>query len=110
MQFLVDIDFTGWSDFTCFDLYVNGEQVGYSQGSFNIAEFDITKFLLSGRNEILVLVRKWCVGSYLECQDMFRLSGIFRDVLLFSNNKTYIYDINFNTTPIDSQGSYQFSL
>lgn len=94
----------------CFDLYINGEQVGYSQGSFNTAEFDVTKFLISGRNEILVLVRKWCDGSYLEGQDMFRLSGIFRDVLLLVNNKTYIYDYNFKTIPIDSQGNYQFSL
>lgn len=95
---------------SCFDLYVNGNHAGYSQASFNTSEFDITSFLISGRNEILVVVRKWCVGSYLEAQDMFRLSGIFRDVLLFANNKSYIYDYNFLTSSINNSARYQFNL
>lgn len=95
---------------SCFDLYINGEMAGYSEGSFNIAEFDITKYLISGRNEIVVVVTKWCNGSYLESQDMFRLSGIFRDVLLYVNNRTYIYDFSFKTIPINKEGGYQFNL
>lgn len=94
----------------CFDLYVNGKFVGYSQGSFNTAEFDITDYSIIGTNEIVVVLRKWCSGSYLESQDMFRLSGIFRDVLLFVNNKTFIYDFCFNTMLIDSPNKYQFNL
>ena len=67
---------------SCLELYVNGEFIGYSEGSHNIAEFDLTGFLHNGENELLAVVRRWCSGTYLECQDMFRNNGIFRDVLL----------------------------
>lgn len=66
----------------CLDLYLNGRYVGYSEGSHNTAEFDLTGFLQEGENELLAVVRRWCSGTYLECQDMFRHNGIFRDVLL----------------------------
>ncbi|MEG2084621.1 MAG: beta-galactosidase, partial [Clostridia bacterium] len=65
---------------SCLDLYVNGKFVGYSEGSHNSAEFDISPYLIKGKNEILAVVFKWCNGTYLECQDMFRENGIFRDV------------------------------
>ena len=59
-------------------------QSGYTQGANNVAEFDITKYLRPGENTLAVEVMRWSDGSYLECQDMFRMSGIFRDVELLS--------------------------
>lgn len=82
---------------SCLCLYVNGKEVGYSQGSHNIAEFDITDYVNDGRNEIRVEVLKWCDGSYLEDQDMFRFSGIFRDVYLLERDKSCIKDIRIDT-------------
>ena len=73
-------------------LYVNGKFVGYSEGSHNTAEFDITALLTEGTNEIVVVMFKWCNGTFLECQDMFRENGIFRDVLLYNYPESYIYD------------------
>ncbi len=79
------------------DLYVNGEFIGYSEGAHNSAEFDISKYLVVGENEILAVVSKWSTGTYLECQDMFRENGIFRDVLLTTLDKTYLYDFSVDT-------------
>ena len=76
----------------CVDLYINGVFVGYGEASHNSYEFDITDFVKEGDNEVIVIVYKWCNGSYLEAQDMFRENGIFRDVLLYSYEKTYIND------------------
>lgn len=76
----------------CIDLYINGIFVGYGEGSHNSYEFDVTEFLKEGENEIIAVVYKWCTGTYLEAQDMFRENGIFRDVLLYSYEKTYIND------------------
>ena len=83
------------------ELHVNGKYVGYSEGSHNTAEFFLNKYLVQGKNEIVVVVYKWCNGSYLEDQDMFRNNGIFRDVLLFESDLTYIHDFDFfiNKTP-----------
>ena len=74
-------------------LYVNGREVGYSEDSKTPAEWDITKYLHAGRNRMTVKVLRWCDGSYLECQDMWRMSGITRDVELYSVPQTYISDI-----------------
>lgn len=74
------------------EVYVNGSYIGYSEGSHNTAEFDITSKLVDGVNELIVLMYRWCNGTYLECQDMFRETGIFRDVLLSAYDKSYIYD------------------
>ena len=74
-------------------LYVNGREVGYSEDSKTPAEWDITRFLRDGRNHMTVKVLRWCDGSYLECQDMWRMSGITRDVELYSVPQTYISDI-----------------
>ena len=82
---------------SCLDLYVNGKFAGYSEGSHNTAEFDVTAHLHSGENELLVVVRRWCTGSYLECQDMFRNNGIFRDVLLYEVEAHDIRDIRITT-------------
>ncbi|MEM9987832.1 MAG: glycoside hydrolase family 2 TIM barrel-domain containing protein, partial [Bacteroidota bacterium] len=79
---------------SAFYLYVNGELIGYSEGSMTPAEFRLSPFLRSGNNEIALKVIRWSDGSYLEDQDFWRLSGIFRDVLLFSRPKTMLYDFN----------------
>lgn len=78
---------------SCIFLYVNGEYAGYSQGSHLQAEFEITKYIKQGANELTAKVFKWCSGSYLEDQDFFRFSGIFRDVYLLSREETHIKDI-----------------
>lgn len=82
---------------SAFHVYVNGKEAGYSEGSHNTAEFDITSLISKGKNEICVIVYKWCTGSYLECQDMFRNNGIFRDVYLNVLPKCYIFVIDFIT-------------
>ncbi|SEW46050.1 beta-galactosidase [Chitinophaga sp. YR573] len=73
-------------------VWVNGQKVGYSQSSFNPAEFDITKYLKRGKNLVAVEVYKWSDGSYLEDQDMFRFSGIHRSVYLYAKPKMHIQD------------------
>ena len=90
------------------DLYVNGQLVGYSEGAHNLHEFDITKYLKSGTNDLLVVVAKWSTGTYLECQDMFRENGIFRDVLLYKLDSTYIYNYYIDTKKIEDK--YQLDL
>ena len=67
---------------SCFYLYVNGTLAAYSQVSHSTSEVDITRYLHDGENHLAVLALKWCDGSYLEDQDKFRMSGIFRDVYL----------------------------
>ncbi len=78
---------------SCFYLYINGAFAGYSQVSHMTSEFNITSLLRAGNNEIHVLVYKWCDGSYLEDQDMWRLSGIFREVYLLYRDPVHIRDI-----------------
>ena len=73
-------------------VWLNGKYVGYTQGSNNVAEFDLTKYLRGGKNTLAVQVFRWSDGSYLECQDMFRMSGIFRDVYLYNVPKVSIRD------------------
>lgn len=90
------------------DLYINGEFVGYSEGAHNSAEFNISKYLVTGENEILAVVSKWSTGTYLECQDMFRENGIFRDVLLTTLDKTYLYDFTVDTEK--KNGKYELSV
>lgn len=90
------IDFMGVA--SCMDLYLNGEFVGYSEGAHNIAEFDLSGKLMAGENEIVVVVHRWCNGTYLEGQDMFRNNGIFRDVLLRISEPTDLWDIDAKTT------------
>lgn len=82
---------------SAFYLWVNGEKVGYSQGSYTPAEFNITKYLKPGENRLAVEVYRWSDGSYLECQDFWRLSGIFRPVYLISEPKVSIRDFFVKT-------------
>ena len=79
-------------------VWVNGEYVGYSQGSNNDAEFDITKFAKVGDNQLSVRVYRWSDGSYLEGQDMWHLSGIHRDVYLVATPKVWVADHYITTT------------
>lgn len=79
---------------SCLFLYINGEYAGYSQGSHMQSEFEISQYLKLGKNELIVKVFKWCSGSYLEDQDFFRFSGIFRDVYLLSREENHIKDID----------------
>ncbi len=87
---------------SCFYLYINGQRVGYSQGSHLPSEFNITKYITAGKNRLTVAVLKWCDGSYLEDQDFYRLSGIFRDVYLLSRPKNHIRDV-FIRAELDAQ-------
>lgn len=73
-------------------VWVNGKFVGYNQGSKTPAEWDITDKLEDGENTVALEVYRWSAGSYLECQDMWRLSGIERDVYLYSTPRSYIAD------------------
>lgn len=82
---------------SAFYVWVNGEKVGYSQGSMTPAEFDITQYLQKGANTLAVEVIRWSDGSYLENQDFWHLSGIFRDVYLFSTAKAFIRDYKIVT-------------
>ena len=77
---------------SAFYLWINGKEVGYSQGSRTPAEFNITDYLQDGRNVLAVEVYRWSDGSYLECQDFWRLSGIFRNVYLLSTPGLHIRD------------------
>lgn len=85
-----------------FFLWINGEKVGYSVNSRNAAEFDITKYAKPGKNTIAVEVYRFCAGSYLEDQDMWRLSGIFRNVKIWSAPNTHVRDY-FIKTDLDAQ-------
>lgn len=82
---------------SCFYVWVNGVFVGYSQVSHATAEFDITDYVSDGENLLTVLVFKWCDGTYLECQDKFRTSGIFRDVYLLNRPNEHITDYTVKT-------------
>ena len=82
-------------------LWINGQKVGYSQNSMSPAEFDVTKYLRAGRNKIAVEVYRWSDGSYLEDQDMWRLSGIFRPVQLWVRPLAHISDYQVTAVPND---------
>ena len=82
---------------SCGALYINGNYVGFTQGSHLQSEFDITDFVKNGKNTVRVVVRKWSVGSYLEDQDIFRMHGIFRDVYVLERPVGHIVDINIYT-------------
>ena len=78
---------------SAFHLWINGKEVGYSKGSRMCSEFDISEYIKQGENDITVRVYQWSDGTYLEDQDMWWLSGIFRDVELIRENKTAVRDL-----------------
>ena len=104
-DFILPDNWDGKSIFLHFDgvysamyVWVNGHQVGYSEGANNGAEFNITGYVKKGHNDIAVEVYRWSDGSYIEDQDMFRLSGIHRRVYLFATPKLHIQDFAIHTT------------
>ncbi|HLR31311.1 MAG TPA: glycoside hydrolase family 2 TIM barrel-domain containing protein, partial [Fodinibius sp.] len=104
-EFSVPADWDGRELFIHFDgvksafyLWVNGKKVGYSQGSMTPAEFDISDYVQDGENTLAVEVYRWSDGSYLEGQDYWRLSGIYRDVYLFSTPQLRIRDFVVRTS------------
>ena len=82
---------------SAFYLYVNGNYKGYSQISHANSEFDITDLVVNGENVLDVIVLKWCVSSYLECQDKLRFSGIFRSVYILNRPEKHITDYKIQT-------------
>lgn len=95
---------------SCFYLFVNNEFAGYSQVSHCTSEINVTKFLKSGYNNFKVLVFKWCDGSYMEDQDKYRLSGIFREVYLLARDKEHIEDIYVRPSLSDEYKTGELSL
>ena len=89
---------------SCFYVWLNGTYVGYSQVSHASAEFDVTELLRPGANRLAVLVLKWCDGTYLEDQDKFRTSGIFRDVYLLSRPRSVLFDYAVTTSLVPGDG------
>ncbi|MHC1748128.1 MAG: glycoside hydrolase family 2 TIM barrel-domain containing protein [Cellulosilyticaceae bacterium] len=78
---------------SAFYIWLNGKFVGYSEDSFTPAEFDLTPFIRPGENKLAVMVVKWCSGSWIEDQDFWRFSGIFRDVYLYTTPAVHIQDL-----------------
>jgi beta-galactosidase len=83
---------------SAFYLWVNGQKVGYSEGSKTPAEFNLTQYLKEGENSIAVEVYRWCDGSYLEDQDFWRLSGIERDVYMYATSNIRVTDVRSNAS------------
>ncbi len=92
---------------SCFFVYVNGQEAGYSKGSHLKSEFDITELVKEGDNRLTVKVLKWCDGTYLEDQDFYRFSGIFRDVYTVSRDKNCLRDMFIHA---DDEGNVSIDL
>ncbi len=105
---LVFLNFGGVS--SAMYVWVNGQKVGYSQNSFSPSEFDITKYIHKGENKLAVEVYRWCDGSYLEDQDMWSFSGIFRDVNLIARPVTYIRDFSVVANPANDFSNAKVNL
>ena len=95
---------------SCFYVWVNGQYAGYSQVSHSTSEFDVTDFLREGKNRLAVLVLKWCDGSYMEDQDKFRSSGIFRDVYILKRPENGIFDYFIKTAQSVSEAQVDIEL
>lgn len=95
---------------SAFYLWINGYQVGYSEDSYTPADFNITPYLHEGENSVSVQVYRWSDGSYMEDQDFIRLSGIFRDVYLYSKDEVEIFDYEVTTDLDDQYENAQFTL
>ncbi len=103
-DFDISSDWDGKEVFVHFDgvysgffVWINGKKAGYSQGANNVAEFDITEYVKAGKNTIAVQVFRWTDGSYIEDQDMFRMSGIHRDVYLCATPKVHVRDYHLSS-------------
>jgi beta-galactosidase len=116
-EFIIPNDWDGKEIFihfagvkSAFYIWVNGEKVGYSQGSMTPAEFDITKYVTTGKNMVAVEVYRWSDGSYLEDQDFWRLSGIYRDVYLYATPKIHLWDFTLKATFNDDFSSANLNI
>ena len=87
-------------------VWVNGQFVGYTQAANTDHEFDITSVARKGSNTLAVQVFRWCDGSYLEDQDMFRMSGIYRDVTLTAVPRTFVRD-HYITSSLEESAGYR---
>ncbi len=97
---------------SCVEVFLNNKYIGFSSGSHNMAEFELTQYMQSGKNDLTVKVRQFCAGTYLEDQDFLRLSGIFRDVYLLARDKDRVWDIeiDFDDKKIDYSGDGEFTV
>lgn len=95
---------------SCFYVWLNGNYIGYSQVSHCTSEFDVSRMLLEGKNKLAVLVLKWCDGSYLEDQDKFRMSGIFRDVYLIKRPQQAVRDYFVKTALNEGKAQVSVSI
>ena len=93
---------------SAFYLYINGSFKGYSQISHATSEFDITELAVNGENTIDILVLKWCISTYLECQDKFRFSGIYRSVYMLTRPENHITDYKIETKIDGNNGVLKF--
>jgi beta-galactosidase len=91
-------------------VYVNGKEVGYSEDAKNTAELKLNKYLKAGKNSLVLKIYRWSTGAYLECQDFWRISGIERDVFLFSQPKNHIRDFQVVSTLDDTYKNGIFKL
>ncbi len=91
-------------------VYINGQKVGYSEDSKNPADFNITKYLVEGNNVLALEVYRWSTGSYLECQDFWRMSGIERDVYLYAQPNVHIADFKVTSPLINNYKDGVFGL
>ncbi|WP_242053037.1 glycoside hydrolase family 2 TIM barrel-domain containing protein [Dysgonomonas sp. GY617] len=91
-------------------VYINGKEIGYSEDSKNPAEFLLNKYVQPGKNSLAIKIFRWSTGSYLECQDFWRISGIERDVFLWSQPKTAVNDFRVVSTLDDSYKNGIFKL
>lgn len=92
------------------EIYLNGKYVGYSEDTFSYQEYDVTDFVKQGKNRLAVVVFRYCTGSYLEDQDMWRLSGIFRDVILVENSAKQIEDSFYDVKLTDNYSKAEITL
>ncbi|MBP8639860.1 MAG: DUF4981 domain-containing protein [Oscillospiraceae bacterium] len=95
---------------SAFYLYINGNKVGYSQGSMTPAEFNITPYLKSGENIVSAEVIRFCDGSYLEDQDMWFFSGIYREVYIYAEPKLFLRDIFVRSSPDDTYTDWKLEI
>lgn len=93
---------------SCFYVYVNGSFVGFSQISHKLSEFDVSPFVREGENRLDVVVQKWCAGTYLEDQDKWRFTGIFRDVYLLRRPQGHVVDYKIETDVLGKNASVRF--
>lgn len=91
-------------------VYLNGKEVGYNEDSKNPAEYLINDYLKEGNNVLTLKIFRWSTGSYLECQDFWRISGIERDVFLYSQPKASVQDFRITSTLDDSYTNGIFRL